>query len=707
MHRRRLDEILIEEGLISETEIRDALLRQKAHGGKFGSHLLYYRHIDEEQLVKALSIQLGYPGVAISNMDIPPEVVGMIPKKVALARRVMPFEYDSRKNLLKVACEDPTEQGIAKELRFVASGADIELHVAAEIALNTAIARYYLGRDTSLDENLLLEIPDDATKAERAGTQDEAAESKPPKEGCEVLLVTDEKYAGPLLQSLLEREEHTVTVVETAEAAMALIEEKTFDEVLVKASAGERLEELADRARRLSLRTDVRTYSNLSSMLLGRDDHILERLQIANLDLFTSLLTSKAGRDTNHGRRVGGYAYRLCRCLGLPDRDGLLVRNAGYIHDIAEFYYGPLESDDAKKIIGLTTKLLGSVGYPAAAVDMLRSMYTDLEGAQNTSMPLRTLGGAILTLADLFCHAVADDRDLTLEHLDKVKRKLRDLSGRMLLAETVEAFIQMVQEEILDLSTSRRRLNLMIFSDDDEVRQPLELRLKNDGFATLPHKGLEEFLELYHRSEPDLIVIAVVGQEESAAHTVEELGRGGVEFNRTPTFLVTDRSSVPALTALLDKGIEDIVVFEDNPDMLVSKIRRIESKVRETSAPAGSERSQEPGAHGRLVDMNLIDLLQALSAGHKSVKISVHADDFQSARLILFLDGGRMVRADFEDLTGEEAVYEAMTWTAGTWSVEPVDPGGIPEPNIETSNESILMEGCRRLDERVKSGHLL
>ncbi len=63
----RLDEILLSEGLVSEEQIREALLRQKAYGGKFGSQLLYHRYIDETGLVMALAIQFDCEGVVLSD----------------------------------------------------------------------------------------------------------------------------------------------------------------------------------------------------------------------------------------------------------------------------------------------------------------------------------------------------------------------------------------------------------------------------------------------------------------------------------------------------------------------------------------------------------------------------------------------------------------------------------------------------------------
>ena len=118
--RRRLDEILLEQGLITETQIRDALARQKERGGRFGSQLLYQHLIDEESLIKALEIQFECPGVSLSGIESPPAVCEMIPRKIALTRKIIPFDFNIKKKILKIACEDPTDEELIEEIKFIA-----------------------------------------------------------------------------------------------------------------------------------------------------------------------------------------------------------------------------------------------------------------------------------------------------------------------------------------------------------------------------------------------------------------------------------------------------------------------------------------------------------------------------------------------------------------------------------------------------------
>jgi len=89
-----------------------------------------------------------------------------------------------------------------------------------------------------------------------------------------------------------------------------------------------------------------------------------------------------------------------------------------------------------------------------------------------------------------------------------------------------------------------------------------------------------------------------------------------------------------------------------------------------------------------------------MGPGGKTVRLAAVSDDKQ---LVIFLKQGAITYAEFGDKTGAEAVYEGLSWNSGNWSVEPVQPENIPESNNEFSNESILMEGCRLIDEKQRS----
>ncbi len=704
----RLDEILVKEGLISESQIKEALMRQKAQGGKFGSQLLYHRYIDEAGLVKALATQLGCEGVVLAKLDIPKPVIKLIPKKVAVARKVIPFDYDVETNLLKVACEDPSERGLMDELNFAARGKGIKLYVAAELALNTAIAKHYMGRDVSLDDNLLLEIPDEATETGEVPIPalDGEAQEAGGYRG-EVLLVTDEEYSGPLIQSILERDNYQVVMANSADDAIDMLGDRQFHSVFIKDTVAGDYIDLIDRLRKTSPRTAVRYYETASALVLNEDAVAAEGdLLIKSLDLLTSLLSSKSGLPANHSGRVGHYVDRLCHKIGLPDKERLLISSAGYLHDLARFYYRTDETQDYRATIKLTVKLLRSLNYPPVVIEMLRAMYKDLGGKFTKRLPIETLGGNILTIVDLFCDNIPLDERLSLDKFEAIKKKLRDLTGKLFLGEVVEAFIIMIQEEILQLQAAGRTGQIMIFAGDADALYPLELRLKNEGFRTVSELSLEPFVDLFRRSQPDMVILMPPGKASDVTICIEDLAKRGVDFRKAPTFLLVDGCAASELTSLLEGGVEDIISRDGNLDLLIVKLKKIQACI-EAEAGETAQGEESSGSRGRLSDMNLIDLLQALGPSRKTVRLTVTPGSSESDKLIIYLDQGNISSAEFKDKTGPEAVYEGIAWTDGSWMVEPVLAESLPESNNQLPNESILMEGCCLLDEKVRAGQLL
>ena len=708
VERQRLDQILVSKGIVSEEQIKEALLRQKAQGGKLGSQLLYHRDISEIDLIKALATQFGCEGIVLSNLEIPKLIIKFIPSKIAKARKVIPFDYNPNDNLLKIACEDPSDQNLFNELSFIARGKNIKLFIAAELALNTSIAKHYLGRNISLDDNLLLEIPDEVTESghvpiiECDGIDTGEVPSQP-----SVLLVTDEEYSGPLLQSLLERDNYKVAITDSADDAIEMINDKAFHTVFIKDSVTGDYIDLIDRLRKISPRTIVHYYESASSLLLNSNaisDE--ENLLVTNMELFTSLLSLKDSLVINHSSAVGQYTSKLCRKLGLPRKDRLLITNAAYIHDLARYYYHTNDQEEPYTLIRLTRKLLTSLNYSPVVVEILRSMYKDLGGKYTKRLPIEILGGNILTTVDMFCETIDPNERLSLDRLETIKKKYRDLSGKLFLNEVADAFTNILREEILQSQSSAKPCQVMIYGVSAGLLYPLEHRLKNEGFRTVSQTSLESFVQLYKRRHPDVMILLLEGTIESVTTLVDQLESQEITFNQIPTFLFVDGPSEQELRGLLKRGFADVVPPDVNVDLLVSRLIEIQSTIQNKEKQQLESAASASGTHGLLSDMNLIDLIQALGPSRKTARITIQRNGSDDDELEICLNKGNIIFARFGELNGSKAVYEGITWTEGSWTIQPLSSNDLPQPNNELSNESILIEGCRLQDEKTRVGQL-
>jgi uncharacterized protein DUF4388 len=97
---------------------------------------------------------------------------------------------------------------------------------------------------------------------------------------------------------------------------------------------------------------------------------------------------------------------------------------------------------------------------------------------------------------------------------------------------------------------------------------------------------------------------------------------------------------------------------------------------------------------GSLAELHLPDIIQLISVSGKTGVFHL-TDGALKGRI--YLNDGKIVHAELDDVSGEEAVYALAIWSQGDFRFEP----GIAtdQRTINKSNTNLLMEAARRLDE--------
>src|SRR3990167_1735055 len=80
---RRLGDLLVADGLITPEQLTKALTEQKGSTEKLGSILTRLGFINEEQLIGFLSRQYGVPSITLSQLEIDPDVLKLVPPTIA------------------------------------------------------------------------------------------------------------------------------------------------------------------------------------------------------------------------------------------------------------------------------------------------------------------------------------------------------------------------------------------------------------------------------------------------------------------------------------------------------------------------------------------------------------------------------------------------------------------------------------------------
>lgn len=103
--RKRIGELLVESGLVTQEAVQAAIRHQAAHGGRLGSALVALGHLSEEDLQSVLARQLGLGTCDIESIDPPAEVLRLLPESMVRALEVIPLAVRGR--VLEVAMTDP------------------------------------------------------------------------------------------------------------------------------------------------------------------------------------------------------------------------------------------------------------------------------------------------------------------------------------------------------------------------------------------------------------------------------------------------------------------------------------------------------------------------------------------------------------------------------------------------------------------------
>src|ERR1043166_5695739 len=135
---RRLGDLLVAEGLITEDQLGKALAEQKGTTEKLGSVLLKLDFLQEEQLIGFLSRQYGVPSITLAQLDIDPDVLKLVPSPIARKYEVIPVRKMG--NSLALAMADPTNVFALDDISFMTNLQVLPL-VASQTAIKKAIDR--------------------------------------------------------------------------------------------------------------------------------------------------------------------------------------------------------------------------------------------------------------------------------------------------------------------------------------------------------------------------------------------------------------------------------------------------------------------------------------------------------------------------------------------------------------------------------------
>ena len=159
MAQRRLGQILVDLGYLTEDQLWDILEAQKQSQGEIlGQVAIRMGFVSEAQVTEALAEQWGMPVVNLAETTIPAKALELVPQTMADVYKIVPISL--KDNVLTVAMADPQNLGALDDLRSML-GVEVRGAVSNAKDVDAAIARQYAGREESI-EDIINKLEEDA-----------------------------------------------------------------------------------------------------------------------------------------------------------------------------------------------------------------------------------------------------------------------------------------------------------------------------------------------------------------------------------------------------------------------------------------------------------------------------------------------------------------------------------------------------------------
>jgi type IV pilus assembly protein PilB len=181
--KRRLGELLLENGLLEPRQLETALMEQRKSGLRLGQYLVSVGAVTELQMVNVLSRQLKIPRYQADAYTLDKKLAALIPSEMAQNLQVVPLHQDGR--LLSVAMIDPLDLDTLDGVE-AHTGCEVETVICTESEFNRLVMNLYGSNMAGL--------------MDRLDIKKETAEEEETSEYLEVTALQDKAEEAPVVR---------------------------------------------------------------------------------------------------------------------------------------------------------------------------------------------------------------------------------------------------------------------------------------------------------------------------------------------------------------------------------------------------------------------------------------------------------------------------------------------------------------------------
>lgn len=229
----------------------------------------------------------------------------------------------------------------------------------------------------------------------------------------------------------------------------------------------------------------------------------------------------------------------------------------------------------------------------------------------------------------------------------------------------------------------------LVVDDNPFFRRFLREIFVGQGFTVDDAQNGAEALQLALERRPWLIVTDVDMPVMDGFELCRQVRRHSL-IRHTPVVFLSGWDDFKVRCEGLEAGGDEYLSKQTPVRELLMRVRLLMRRFGER------DRSQSgPGLSGSLDLVGVPGVLQMCHDGRLTGVLTAQSGTELAS---VSFRRGEIVGADCENASGEEAVFELLAWTRGTFEFVPAEPeGGSP---LGERFDQLLLEGCRRLDER-------
>ena len=658
----------------------------------FEDALYLTKSLSLKEILSILEKKYGCPTVDLNHIQVNQNTLNFISTDIAWEKKLLPLELDENSKTFTVAVSEPDKIDFAKEFSNL-SEYTINVKIAIPAQLKSKIIESY--RNTEINNNRPKEEQKEMVAVD--GFLKSACQNNNNNQET-ILFIVSKSFDEIDLCRFLVKQGYQLFVVSDVEEISSIINKVKIDRLFIENKIVDEYLELLKLIQVKSPECKIKNYENTKELLFP-NNFTCQFSQLLNDNL--NLIYANLINDKSQLSLLNKFLQLLesvCDILCMTENNRILALNAAYLYQINK--HDLIDNKHLLQKINLFKSFDDSKKnnkYFSIVIDIIKKI-DSFQSGNLTHHTFVKVAANIIKIIDNFVYKYPLGSSITKNKFESFKITLLQQVDILYYREVVDAFLQSIEKKLVFISDKNENSMVLAYSEFDEDLQFMSEYFNNNNINLYITNSIVDFEEKFRKLRPQILVISKCCEVEALKTFIVSLTELGINFHQLPTFLITSSESIPSVSELFQIGIEDIFPYNHNLDLLVYKVKR--SLLRLSNEKESRQTLiKELGTNGSLENMNIIDIIQAMNGSQKTVQIDITAEGHQ---LTLFLEKGNIVYAKYDEIYGPEAVFKAIGWKKGVWSIEPIEAKDIPAKNIELPNETILLEGCRLFDEQNK-----